>query len=194
MVLTSTQKTMTFFRSAGLFLLLFYAHPSFAQLVPISLKERIENSTIILEGKVISQASYWNETQTNIYTVNVVEVYKVFKGQLSAKQVEIITLGGIVGDRMERITHSLELKVNDTGIFTAIPSTTKLKAVSPHLNQLKAFAGIQGFIRYDLKNTTAKDVFNNYDDIQKELYIKIAAQTKSNFKTIQKAPFKIEKQ
>ncbi|WP_152969750.1 hypothetical protein [Pedobacter sp. Hv1] len=193
MKLTSTQKTMKFLRTAGFFLLLCYACPSFGQLVPISLKERIENATIILEGKVISQAAYWDETQTHIYTANTVEVYKVFKGQLTAKQVEIITRGGIVGDRMERISNTLELKVGDAGVFTTIPNKAKINTTT-QLTKLKAYAGIQGFIAYDTTNATANDVFNNYKNIPKELHSKIVDQTKSNFKTIQKAPFKIELQ
>jgi hypothetical protein len=191
MKLTSTQKTMKFLRTAGLFLLLFYACPSFGQLVPISLEQRIENATTILEGKVIGQTSYWDDNKIHIYTANIVEVYKVFKGQLTAKQVEIITPGGIVGDRMERITYSLELKIGDVGVFTAIPNTTIITTTTK-LTQLKVYTGIQGFIQYDLKNSSANDMFSNYKNINKEVYTKIVAQTKFDIKTVQKAPFKIE--
>ena len=53
---------------------------AFAQLIPISLNQRIDNSSQIFEGEVISKLSYWNEDKSHIYTINVVNIYKVFKG------------------------------------------------------------------------------------------------------------------
>lgn len=162
-----------------------------AQLIPIPLDQRIENATTILEGKVISQTSYWDETKTQIYTSNVIEIYKLFKGKLSSNQVEIITKGGIVGNDMQRVSHTLELTIGDTGIFTAVPNTSKI-ITKEKLTKLKAYSGAQGFIKYDLKMGTAKDPFNNYKNVTKEVYSKIVGRTKANFKTIQKAPFKME--
>jgi hypothetical protein len=161
---------------------------AFGQFVPISLAQRIEKSTTIFEGKVISQSCYWDETKTHIYTSNVVEVYKIFKGKLTSLQVEIITRGGIVDNDMERIYNTLELKIGDIGIFTAIASTTKIKTKS-NLTKLKAYAGMQGFIKYDLASNSAKDVFNEYINIKKELYPKIETLTKTNMKTIKKNTF-----
>lgn len=191
MLSNSIKKTCSFLQTPGLVLMLFSFNTVFAQLIPISLTQRIDSASTILEGKVISQTSYWNESQTNIYTSNIVEIYKIFKGQLTSSQVELITKGGIVGNRMERVTNTLELNVGDIGIFTAIKSTAKI-TTKASLIKLRAFAGMQGFIRYDLTNNSAKDVFNDYRDITKELYSKIVAQTKTNVKTIQKAPFKIK--
>jgi len=54
--------------------------------------------------------------------------------------------------------------------------------------KLKAYAGLQGFIKYDLKNGTANDVFNTYKNV-KEVYDKIVGLTKISFKAVQKAPF-----
>lgn len=169
----------------------FYFNIANAQLIPISLDQRIDNATAILEGKVIAQTSYWDETKTQIYTSNIVEVYKLFKGKLSANQVEIITKGGVVGNDMQRVSHTLELTLGDIGVFTAVPNTFKV-TTKAKLTKLKAYAGLQGFIKYDLKDKTAKDVFNTYKNINKEVYSKIAGRTKTNFKTVQKAPFKIE--
>lgn len=174
-----------------LFLLGFCFNSAFAQLIPISLDQRIDKSTAILEGKVISQTSYWNDAKTQIYTSNIIAVYKVFKGTLATKQVEMITKGGIVGNDMQRVSHTLELTIGDTGVFTAIPSTAKL-TTNARLTKLKAYSGLQGFIKYDLKNGSAKDVFANYKNVKKEVYSKIEGRTKASFKTIQKAPFKME--
>lgn len=161
-----------------------------AQFVPISLNQRVENSTAIIEGKVISQASYWDETRTHIYTANVIEVYKIFKGNLTSNRVEIITMGGVIGDRVEHVTNMLTLKIGETGIFTAIPNTQKL-ITNTELTQLKTYAGIQGFIKYNLESGSAADLFNEYKNVDTDLHRKIIAQTKLNIKIIQKAPFKM---
>lgn len=192
MILNFTNKTNLLLRrfALALALILLSFNIVFAQLFPISLDQRIDQATTILEGKVIGQTSYWDESQTHIYTSNIVEVYKVFKGQLTGKQAEIITRGGIVGNKMERVSNTLALNLGDIGIFTAVSNTTKV-ITKANLTKLKAFAGMQGFIKYNLINRSAKDVFNDYKDIVKELHSKIITQTKTEIKTIQLAPFKI---
>lgn len=168
----------------------FTTHAVFGQFVPISLDQRIEKSTTIFEGKVISQASYWNQTKTHIYTSNVVEVYKLFKGDLSTDKVEIITIGGIIGDRIERVTNMLTLNIEDTGIFTSIPNNIAVTTMAK-LPKFITYAGIQGFIKYNLENGSAADLFNEYKNVGPDLYRKIMIQTELNIKVIQKAPFKI---
>jgi archaellum component FlaF (FlaF/FlaG flagellin family) len=71
-------------------------------LYEVSMQEQIENADIIIEGKVVSKVSYWNSQQTNIFTINTVEVYKIFKGN-SASQIEIITPGGTIGLTAEMV-------------------------------------------------------------------------------------------
>nr|MBA3901129.1 hypothetical protein [Bacteroidota bacterium] len=63
----------------------------------IPLDERIDAASTIIEGKVVSQYSFWDEAGKKILTSNAIEVYKVFKGQ-SSESVIAITEGGIVGD------------------------------------------------------------------------------------------------
>lgn len=190
MLSNSTKTKFAIMRTFGLAFLLFFTSAAFAQLVPISLDQRIEKSTIILEGKVVSQSCFWSEDKSAIYTLNVIDVYKLFKGRLESKQVELITKGGIIGNKMQRVTHSLELKIDDIGIFTTIPSITKISTNSNSM-KLRAYAGAQGFIKYNLTEKSAKDVFNNYTNIATDLHSKIVARTKTSIKTFQKAPFKI---
>lgn len=191
MSLTFTKSAIKAVQKISFVFLLFCFSSVYGQLIPISLDQRIDHATAIIEGKVISQTSHWDENKTHIYTSNIIEIYKVFKGNVSTSRVEMITRGGIVGNDMQRVSHSLELTIGDTGIFTAIPNTAKL-STSAKLTKLKTYAGLQGFIKYDIENGTAKDVFNTYKNVTKDVYAKISARTKSNFKTIQKAPFKIE--
>ena len=42
----------------------------------ISLGQQINKSTLVIEGKVVSKRSFWQNSL--IYTANTVEVYKVF--------------------------------------------------------------------------------------------------------------------
>ena len=181
----------TLLKLSLLFILLNGSNVAFSQFTPISLNQRIDNSSQIFEGEVLSKRSYWNENRTNIYTANVVNVYKVFKGITTKKQVEIITMGGIVGDEMEEVSHSLQLKVGDAGVFTAIPNTAKLTAKST-LTRLKTYAGLQGFIQYDLRTKSAKDVFNTYSNISKDVHARIAKRTKATIKVVQKDKFNLQ--
>lgn len=83
----------------------------------IPLAQQIESSSLVVEGKVISKESFWNADHTNIYTVNTVEVYKVFKGQ-PATTVQVVTKGGTVGTMAQKVSPSLNLDTNDVGVFT----------------------------------------------------------------------------
>ena len=174
-----------------LFVFTLYADKTFGQLIPVPLTQRIDKASVIFEGRVVSKTSFWNSEHTQIYTSNTVNVYKVFKGTLTATQVEIITLGGVVGNDMEQVSHSLQLDPGDTGIFTAIANPVKLPSPTG-LVQLKAYAGIQGFIKYNLAAHTATDPFTNYKSIAGEVYPAITRRTNTGIMTIKKADFKIE--
>jgi len=191
LVRSTKSKTPSFKYLGLLFLLLTFYSTAFAQLVPISLDQRIDKSTQIFEGEVVSKNSYWDDDKKHIYTVNVINVYKVFKGASSQKQIEVITKGGIVGDVMEEISHSLQLNVGDAGIFTAIESPAKLNTNSK-LTRLKAYAEQQGFIKYNLSKQSAEDVFNTYKSISKDVYPKIKNRTKISVKVVQKDKFNLK--
>jgi hypothetical protein len=169
----------------------FLSNNALCQLISIPLEQRIDNANVILEGKVTSKTSYWNETHTQIYTSNVVSVYKVFKGSFTSSEVEIITPGGIVGQDMEQVSHSLQLNVGDVGIFTVIPNTVNLSK-SSNLIRFKAYSGLQGFIKYDLKKHTASDPFTTYKNISSDVYNTIKKRTKINIMTIKKADFNVQ--
>ena len=145
---------------------------------PVNIQERVSGSQVIVEGKIISQASFWNTQQDFIYTSNVIEVYKVFKGNISLSQVEIITEGGQSGNQMVRAEPSLEFRMNDIGVFFGI-ATTQLNPGSgfPPALQFEGYASNQSFIRYDLQDVTASDPFTNYNDIVTGIYQHITSIT-----------------
>lgn len=162
-----------------------------AQLQAVSLEQRVENSTLIFEGKVLRKSSFWDADHRHIYTSNLVSVYKVFKGELSNSIVEVITIGGMVGNQMEKVSYGLDLQEGALGIFTCIPNNTKLSSTSKNL-RLRPYAEIQGFISYDLASGTARDVFKVYKNISGEIYPVLQKLTHSNYKVMNKADFKIK--
>lgn len=138
----------------------------------VPLTQRANASSLIVEGTVTEQYSYWNSTHTMIYTANKIELYKIFKGAVSTDAIEIITEGGIVD--MDRITvePSLQLTVGDVGVFTCVTPTRVQNNLTSRnaLPQYEAYASLQGFVEYDLTNNTASDHFRTYNDIQTELF------------------------
>ncbi len=139
-----------------------------AQLVPVSLDARIKSSEVLLEGRVVEQYSFFDNDRNLIYTANVIEVKRTLKGTFSGQKAEIITLGGIVGNQMQTVSHTLELKTGDFGLFMCEPA--RLDALSKGLPRFRPYADAQGFIRYDVQARRAQDVFNDYGDVTTRLY------------------------
>ena len=80
----------------------------------ISLKEQIDNSTLVVEGEVIAKTSFWNNNL--IYTSHTVQVYKVFKGA-PVTTIEVITVGGTVDDKVLLVSSGLKLQKGNVGVF-----------------------------------------------------------------------------
>ncbi|MBL7929013.1 MAG: PKD domain-containing protein [Bacteroidia bacterium] len=157
-------------------LLLTGSHTVYSQCMtyPVSFQERVLSSSAIVEGKIISQQSYWNTNQDFIYTSHVIDVYKVFKGNISGTQIEIITEGGIVGGTKITAEPNLELQTNDIGTFF-LNNPVQANALSPFYpaKQFSAYALHQGFIRYDLKSQSGIDPFGTYQNIPADVYLQI---------------------
>lgn len=169
----------------------FISFRAFAQLQQVTLEQRVENSSLVFEGKVLNKSSFWDSDRRHIYTSNQISVYKVFKGELSNSIVEVITIGGVVGNQMEKVSYGLELQEGSVGVFTCVPNTTTFTSGSKNL-KLKPYGEIQGFIRYDLANGTAIDVFKHYKNVSGEIYPVLQKLSHSKVKIMNKADFKIK--
>ncbi len=123
-------------------------------LVPLTLDERVQAASLIIEGAVQSKTPFWNTDHTMIYTRNTILVSKAYKGNtlLSTSSVDIITLGGVIGDKAVKVEPELELSVGDIGIFMLIQKNGEWVSES----------GPQGFINIDKHTAEASDVFNLY--------------------------------
>ena len=138
---------------------------------PVSLTEKITNATLVVEGKVISQNSFWDNGNKMIYTASKIEVYRIFKGSINGNYIEVITMGGAVGNDLIKAEPELELELNDIGLFSCIPSNAKIPfAFTSAIPQLDVYASAQGFIKYNLAEQSASVAFADFLSIVNDLY------------------------
>jgi PKD repeat protein len=137
---------------------------SFSQcsLYPVSLTSKINNSSLIVEGKVISKKSFWNAERNYIRTSNVINVTQVIKGNLNSTFIEIITEGGEVEMDKQVVDPSLQLAMNDEGIFTLNSFNHSSQFGHP---VFQVYSDQQGFYKFDVKNNTASVPFKTYNTI-----------------------------
>lgn len=158
----------------------------------VPLTEKIETSQVIFEGNVIHKSSFWNTEHSNIYTSNIIEVYKVFKGHISADRVELVTEGGVVGTEMEIVTPGIELSENETGLFfVQLSSVTNSATAMPLSLKFEPAISVQSFIKYDLIDRIAVDAFKTYTNIESGLYKEISRQVGYGYNIIKQ--FNIDK-
>ncbi|WP_298239468.1 T9SS type A sorting domain-containing protein [uncultured Algibacter sp.] len=152
----------------------------------IPLNKQVDLSTQIIEGKVISKESFWDETHSNIYTKQTIQVHKVFKGQ-AFETVEVITKGGVVDLEAQVVSHSLHLNNGDVGLFVLKQHSSNIQ--SNRNNSFQTVSDAQSFYKYNLDKNSAVNAFNNIQDIDKNLYSKLEQHT--NRKFLELKPLKI---
>ncbi|GAA4304994.1 hypothetical protein GCM10023163_29400 [Aestuariibaculum suncheonense] len=147
--------------------------------IKANLSTQIKQSKQIVEGRVISQTSFWDNAHQNIFTKQVIEVNKVFKGD-RVETVELITKGGVVDLDAITVSHSLQLKNGDIGVFVLDEITDgNLKAKS--VNKLyQSNSGLQGFYKYDIKRNLVGNGFSLYEGISNNFYNALIKQTQKS--------------
>jgi len=83
---------------------------TFAQQIATELKNLSKGADIILTGKVIQQASSWNENKTRIYTQATIQVDEYIKGNGTGNTVTVKYPGGEVGEIGEMYSHMPRFK------------------------------------------------------------------------------------
>ncbi|HET6991970.1 MAG TPA: IPT/TIG domain-containing protein, partial [Bacteroidia bacterium] len=170
---------------------LYIASAAQCSMIEVSLSQRASASSLVVEGKVIAQNSFWNTNNTMIYTSNIIEVYKIFKGDPSVTTIEILTEGGTVGLNKITAEPTLGLNVDDIGVFTCIP-VTRARFVPVSRNsypRYEAYASAQGFIKYNVAAQSASDVFRTYHNIESEVYNVVGATGYKHYRVVK--PFDI---
>lgn len=164
-----------------------------AQMRELTFSEKIENATYIFEGKVIHKKCFWNTPHTLIFTSNTIEVYKIFKGNITTSEVEIITEGGEMDYQIQASSHELTLDSGNVGVFFAEPTlVTDPQIKESKIHVWKVYGSTQGFIKYDLLEKTASDPFKKYTNIPDEVYKVIKDKTGKSFREVKS--FNIDKQ
>jgi hypothetical protein len=157
-------------------------------LQPITLQERLANSTLVIEGKVVQQYCQRDIADANIFTVSKVKVFSIIKGAIATDTISIVNLGGRLGMQAQVTTNTLELQSGDVGLFTLVPTIHSFTSNSPIYD---AYAGPQGFIKYnevDKKAIGVFDEYNNYDIALTDSVAKYVSVVKVN-----KAPISFSK-
>ena len=123
-------------------------------LVPLSLQERIQNATLIIEAQVQDQHCFWANNQQMILTAHTLQVSKLYKGSeiFNNTSIEVITAGGQIGDKAVKVEPELSLEKGQIGLFLLVQKDGYWVAES----------GPQGFIEMDKHTGIASDVFNTY--------------------------------
>lgn len=133
---------------------------------PVLLNQRIPQSSLVVEGKVIDKVSFWNADHSKIFTSNLIDVYRIFKGS-SSPFIEVITEGGQVADKMHVVHPTLELNIAEIGVFTLNTS-----AINAQFGKsvYEPYASAQGFIKYDFKHNSASESFDSYSNLSSNFY------------------------
>ena len=145
----------------------------------VSLEQQIGNSTLVVEGEVISKKSFWYNNL--IYTANTIKVYKVFKGE-SVATIDVITKGGMVGTDVLIVSSAPKLRANDKGVFmlqnTNISNSNNNKIIT---KKYKPYGAVQGFYKYDLYGDYAVNPFNKKQGIPSSFYKEIMSVTHKDY-------------
>lgn len=138
----------------------------------IPLKERVETAEFIVEVEVIKKESFISKADDRIYTKNTALVYKQFKGQKSLldQQIDVFTLGGQFGDRMEMAEPSLQFNLGVKGVLLLANSELKTDIDGKSQQAYWGVSGPTSFIGYHILNQDAIDHHDNLGNIHIEFY------------------------
>lgn len=150
-------------------------------LYPINLDQKVNESEVILEGRVVQQKCYRGSNINKIFTLNTIEVISILKGNVP-HQINIVTAGGRLNNQLEIASSLLSLNVGQLGLFflnkeMADPATG-LKQV------FSVFSSAQGFYKYNLAEQLVFDVFNEYTNVNKAFYTLLEDNYGLNFNSI----------
>lgn len=136
-----------------LFSTLFFPDGLEAQLYPVSFSERVEGSEFIVIGKVLEKTAYRDASNSNIYTLNILEVTALLKGSIHAKQIGLISSGGILDHKMEINYPGIQLSEGEELLVLLdkdeqLLDNRLLRLKRPELFQCRSSFGVQGVLKF----------------------------------------------
>jgi hypothetical protein len=119
-----------------------------AQYIEYSLQNKVQNSELILEGKITSKYSYIKDGL--IYTANHIDVCSVIYGNIRpSDEIFVITYGGKIEGEFSSWSHLLTLEENMEGVFFLKKNTAITPNNPPSANlYFDVYGHDQGFISY----------------------------------------------
>jgi hypothetical protein len=142
-----------------------------AQEIPKDIVERINAVDYIFEGEVLNTQSYQVATSHDIYTSNLIQITKIFKGSVVCGTIELITVGGRYNNMESYTSHTLQPEIGDKGVFLCknnwrdLPPSNFWNATNPQ--PVGAYFEDQSFISYSIDNNqiVAHDILGSFDSI-----------------------------
>ena len=155
---------------------------------PIDLTKRAQQSTLIIEGRVVDQESFWKNDSSGLYTRSQIEVYKGWKRSALSSYIYLITPGGKVGNFLEQVTPSLSVNKGEVGVFflERVSNLYSHPSDNSAIPSYQAYSSLQGFITYDETTGKAKDLYKVYSNIHKDLYQRINEQVGNSYNSLRR--------
>lgn len=148
-------------------------------LVKIPFEEQIEKASLIVEGKVIEREAYFSSINNRIYTVNKVQVFRVFKGE-QQDFINVVTKGGSIDFKKEEVTPSLQLRKNSMGVFMLQPEINQFEDFNTLHNTYHVYSDLQGFYKYDEYENSVSNPYYSFSGIQDLFYTSLTDITNVN--------------
>jgi hypothetical protein len=157
------------------------------------LEDKTSEAEAIVEGAVIETKGFQNEGMSCIYTSATIKISKIFKGEISDSTIELIFIGGRMGDRFAHVSDAFSIIKGQEGMFFIKNNRTGYSMQ----NTSKSFIPSNGYYCYieyhhDLANHKATCPGVYYDDLEKDLYPSIEAATGISKKILCLNTFEIE--
>lgn len=167
------------FLTLAILSLIFLPNLLFGQLYEVSLDEKIQKSSLIVEGKVIESKCYRVDDET-IYTAHKIKVSALLKGEYLDEYLTITTWGGEIEGELQTWTHLLTLNKGERGIFFLEPTRVPAIKDMDYPESFDVYAASQGFVQFvqnEAKAWVGHEPFHTYSDIPSDLFAYIGRQT-----------------
>ncbi|WP_010180197.1 T9SS type A sorting domain-containing protein [Aquimarina agarilytica] len=162
-------------------------------LYKIQMEEQVNVASLIIEAQVVEKRSYLDKKTNHIYTINKVNVLKNFSTTEKFDYLYVVTKGGSIGFKTEKVTPSLQLAKGDIGTFFLNLSNKELVDFSEKDKIYKVYSDLQGFYKYDIVLNKVHNPFYTFTDIENHFYGSLTKLTKHAINVIKELKSKGKK-
>ena len=151
--------------------------------------ELINSSDLIIEGKIIEQRCIETDKNDNIYTLNTIKVFKVFKGNVETSTIMLATLGGRMGKKEQTWSHGFVAVKETEGVFF-LKNGNVLTDKHFIIN-----SGEEGFLRFIDYNGIGPKVYGqklNGANITNSVFKEIEKTTQIKHRVVSKSSYEVE--